>query len=48
MKCELKKGISSKTNKEYFYLEIALTPTYIKKVFLDNAEVELIMLTTQK
>ena len=44
MKTELKKGISEKTGKEYYYLSIMITPTYEKKVFLDNAEIELIRL----
>lgn len=44
MKTELKKGISEKTGREYYYISIMLTPTYEKKVFLENAEVELIKL----
>ena len=44
MKTEIKKGVSEKTGKEYYYLSIMITPTYEKKVFLDNAEVELIKL----
>lgn len=47
MKTELKKGISEKTGKEYYYLSIMITPTYEKKVFLDSAEIELIRLMTK-
>lgn len=41
MKVELAKKISKKGN-EYYVLEISLTPTYKKTVFLDAAEVELV------
>ena len=47
MKVELKEGTSTKGNK-YYYLEVQITPTYSKRVFLDNAEVELLKLTTMK
>lgn len=47
MKTELKKGISEKTGKEYYYLSVMITPTYEKKVFLDSAEIELIRLMTK-
>lgn len=39
----IKEGLSKNGNK-YYYLSIQLTPTYEKKVFLDNAEVELVKL----
>lgn len=41
MKCELVEKTSKNGNK-YIVLEISLTPTYKKSVFLDNAELELI------
>lgn len=44
---EVKEGISSKGNK-YVYIEIQITPTYTKKVFLDSAELELLKLTVNK
>lgn len=44
---EIKEGTSSKGNK-YYYIEIAITPTYSKRVFLDNAELELLKLTINK
>lgn len=47
MKVELKEGTSTKGNK-YYYLEVQITPTYSKRVFLDNAEVELLKLTTKQ
>lgn len=34
-------GISKKTGKEYSYIDIQLTPTYTKRVFLTVAEQEL-------
>lgn len=45
--CEVKEGIS-KNEKKYYYLEIFLTPTYTKKVFLDKAELELIKIALSK
>lgn len=41
MKCELVEKTSQKGNK-YVALEIHLTPTYSKTVFLEQAEIELI------
>lgn len=40
---EIKEGTSKNGNK-YYYISVKLTPTYEKKVFLDNAELELIKL----
>lgn len=34
-------GISKKTGKEYSYIDIQITPTYTKRVFLTAAEQEL-------
>ncbi len=42
MKTEIVQGISKKTNREYVRLDIYLTDTYVKSVFLDRAEAELI------
>lgn len=47
MKVELKEGTSKNGNK-YYYLEVHITPTYSKRVFLDNAEVELLKLSADK
>lgn len=48
VKCQLVEKVSQKGNK-YLCLEISLTDTYKKLVFLDNAEIELLkMLTTTK
>jgi hypothetical protein len=47
MKVELVEKISKNGNK-YVVLEIALTPTYKKVVFLDNAELELVKLYVNK
>lgn len=43
LKCEVVKKIS-KNGKEYFCLEIYLTNTYKKVVFLEESELELIKL----
>ena len=48
LKCSLKEGISEKSGKTYVYVSIMLTPTYEKRVFLDNAELELLKLVNQK
>lgn len=48
LKCSLKEGISEKSGKTYVYVSIMLTPTYEKKVFLDNAELELIRVVANK
>lgn len=47
MKVELVEKVSKNGNK-YIVLEIALTPRYKKVVFLDNAELELVMLNANK
>lgn len=47
MKVELVEKVSKNGNK-YFVLEITLTPTYKKTVFLDTAEVELVKLYVNK
>lgn len=41
MKCELVEKVSQKGNK-YIVLQVHLTPTYTKDVFLEKAEIELI------
>lgn len=41
---EFKKVKSKKSGKEYYILEIAITETYIKTVFLDPAETEIVKL----
>ena len=46
MKCELVEKVS-KLGKKYIALEIQLTPTYKKTVFLEQAEEELLRLYTQ-
>lgn len=43
VKCDLVDRVSGKGN-PYKCLEIQLTPTYIKKVFLEKAELELLAL----
>lgn len=43
MKCELVEK-TSKAGKKYIVLQVHLTPSYSKDVFLDNAEIELITL----
>lgn len=48
MKAELRKGVSQKTGKEYFVIEIELSKDYKKVVFLDNAEVALIKATNNQ
>lgn len=42
MNAELKKGVSKNNNKEYYAIEIEITPDYKKVVFLDSAEVALV------
>lgn len=44
----LEKKVSSKSGKEYYVIEIKLTETYTKQVFLDSAELELIKVTYSK
>ena len=41
----LEKKVSAKSGKEYFVIEVKLTDTYTKQVFLDSAELELIKLS---
>lgn len=41
MSCSLKEGIS-KSGKKYYYLSVLLTPTLEKKIFLEDAELELL------
>lgn len=41
MTCSLKEG-TSKTGKKYYYISIYLTSTLEKKVFLEDAELELL------
>lgn len=47
VKCQLVEKVSKKGNK-YLCLEISLSDTYTKTVFLDNAEIELIKLLANK
>lgn len=47
MKAELKES-KDKNGNPYVYLSIMLTPTYEKRVFLDNAEKELVRLSLNK
>lgn len=44
IKTEVKKDISKKSGKEYYFLEIELTPDFKKIVLLDRAEVALVKL----
>lgn len=48
MQAELRKGVSQKTGKEYYVIEIELSKDYKKVVFLDNAEVALLKATNNK
>ena len=41
---ELKKG-ESKKGKEYYFIEIQITPEYKKVVFLDQCETALVKIT---
>ena len=47
MKVEIKEG-TSKSGNRYLYLEISITQTYKKRVFLEPAEVELLKTTMNK
>lgn len=47
VKCQIVEKVSQKGNK-YVCLEISLTDTYKKIVFLDTAELELLKLATSK
>lgn len=40
--------ISAKTNKPYLVIEIEISPTYKKLVFLDKAELELLKMNLKK
>lgn len=42
LKCTIKEGISQKGN-TYEYLELKITDTYSKRVFLEGAEKELLL-----
>ena len=44
----LKEAVSEKSGRTYTYIEIQLTGTYFKKVFLDQSELELIKLAYSK
>lgn len=44
MEAKVVRGISKKTGKEYYAIDVNITPTYAKRVFLTTAEVELIKL----
>lgn len=46
MKCELVEKTSKSGNK-YIALEVSLTPTYKKVIFLEQAELELVRFYTQ-
>lgn len=40
----LKEAISEKSGKKYMFVSLQLTPTYSKKVFLEQSEIELVKL----
>ena len=42
---ELKKGVGKKSGKEYYSIEIEITPEYKKVVFLDPCETALVKMT---
>lgn len=42
---ELKKGVGKKSGKEYYSIEIQITPEYKKVVFLDPCEIALVKMT---
>ncbi len=46
MNCELVEKVSKKTGKKYYCLEIEIIPNYKKYVFLDSAELALVLMTT--
>lgn len=48
VKAELVEKISSKSGKAYICIEIKLTDTYVKQVFLDSAELELLKISLKK
>ena len=43
LKGTIEKGISKKNNTEYEYLNLKITDTYSKRVFLEGAEKELLL-----
>lgn len=45
IKAEIKKGVGKKSGKEYYAIEIEITPDYKKVVFLEPAEIALIKMT---
>lgn len=45
---KLVEKVSTKTGKNYLVIEIKITDTYVKQVFLDNAELELLKLANKK
>ena len=45
IKSELKKGVSKNNGKEYYAIEIEITPDYKKVVFLNSCEVALVKIT---
>lgn len=47
MKCEIVEKVS-KTGNKYVVLQVQLTPSYTKDVFLEQAELELIKLYAQQ
>ena len=44
IKAEFKTGISNKTGREYVCVDVYITDTYKKRIFLDAAEIELVKL----
>lgn len=48
LNANLVEKVSSKTGKPYLVIEIKITDTYVKQVFLDNAELELLKLANKK
>lgn len=48
LNASLQEKISNKSGKPYFVVEVELTPTLKKQVFLDPAEVEVIKLFNEK
>lgn len=48
LQATLVEKVSTKTGKPYLVIEVKITDTYIKQVFLDNAELELLKLANKK
>lgn len=44
LNCSLQEKVSNKSGKTYYVIEVELTPTLKKQVFLEPAEVEVIKL----